>query len=180
MGIDVVEYSDAWPADFQRVSEALFENLRGVTVIAIEHVGSTSVPGLAAKPILDVDVIVSRPALPEAVRALQGAGYRHLGDLGLTDREAFEAPDRDPVRNVYVCVEGTLHLRNHLAVRHALRSDTQLRDRYAAVKRELARQPGIDIVRYVSGKSVVLQDILATSDLTADEKHQVYELNAAP
>jgi GrpB-like predicted nucleotidyltransferase (UPF0157 family) len=111
------------------------------------------------------------------IAALERAGYRHRGDLGVTDREAFIAPDDDPRRHVYVCVDGTLHLRNHLAVRRVLRENDGLRKRYAEVKQELACDPGMDIDRYLAGKSAVLQDILALSDLTADEKARILRLN---
>lgn len=76
--------------------------------------------------------------------------------------------------------EGTLHLRNHLAVRDALRANPELRERYAAVKRAPAGQPGRDIDRYLAGKSAVLQDILAVSDLTTAGKHQIQVLNTRP
>ncbi|WP_247826514.1 GrpB family protein [Arthrobacter antioxidans] len=146
-------------------------------IISIEHVGSTAVPGLPAKPILDIDIIVRRDVVPPAIEALERAGYAHRGDLGVTDREAFAAPDETPARNVYLCVTGTLHLRNHLAVRAALRADPALRDRYGAVKRQLAGEPDMDIHRYIAGKSAVLQDILAVSDLTPEEKSEIHELN---
>lgn len=177
MTVNVVPYSHDWPQLFGRVAEHLREALGGIPLVEIAHVGSTAVPGLAAKPILDVDIIVHRDVVRAASDALEVAGYSHRGDLGVTDREAFFAPDDDPPRNVYVCVSGTLHVRNHLAVRDALRANPELRDRYGAVKLELAGDPDMDIRRYVAGKSEVLQDVLAVSDLTPQEKRQIYELN---
>ena len=170
-------YSDDWPAQFADVAQRLGDALAGVPGAVIEHVGSTSVPGLAAKPVIDIDVIVPRERVADAIVALAGSGYVHRGDLGVTDREAFVSPDDEPPRNVYVCVEGTLHVRNHLAVRDVLRRRTDLRDRYAAVKLELSRDPEMDIARYLAGKSAVLQDVLALSDLTAAEKAAIYRLN---
>ena len=177
MAIHVARYDPAWPSLFCTVERDLHEALAGVPIVSIEHVGSTSVPGLAAKPILDIDIIVKRDDVPAAIDALGRIGYTHRGDLGVTGREAFHAPDVDPARHVYVCIEGTLHLRNHLAVRQVLRENTALRDRYAAVKLELANDPAMDIDAYLAGKSAVLQEILALSDLTADEKRQILELN---
>nr|WP_242703299.1 GrpB family protein [Paenarthrobacter ureafaciens] len=95
-------------------------------------------PGLAAKPILDIDVIVDGAEMSAAVAALGSAGYVHRGDLGVVDREAFHAPDANPRRNVYVCRAGTLNVRNHLAVRDVLRVREDLRDEYGAVKLALA------------------------------------------
>lgn len=176
MPITVVPYSDEWPARFAAVAADLARSLDGVPVVAIEHAGSTSVPGLAAKPVLDIDVIVERKDLDAAIAALVAAGYTHRGDLGVTDRESMAEPD-PPRRNVYVCVAGTLHVRNHLAVRDILRRRPALRDRYGAVKTALAQDPGLEIEDYLAGKSPVLQEVLAESDLTAEEKDAIFRLN---
>ncbi len=176
-GITVVAYSPEWEHQFRSVADKLTTILSGLPLDAIEHVGSTSVPGLPAKPILDIDVIVQRDIMAPATLALMRADYVHCGDLGLTDREAFSAPDEHPARNVYLCVTGTLHVRNHLAVRDVLRARSDLRDRYGAVKLQLASDPDMDIRRYLAGKSAVLQDILALSGLTAQEKRVIFDLN---
>lgn len=176
MPITVVPYSDEWPTRFAEVAVDLTRALTGVPVVAIEHVGSTSVPGLAAKPVIDIDVIVERGDVDAAIAALVAAGYTHRGDLGVTDRESMAAPD-EPRRNVYVCVAGTLHVRNHLAVRDILRRRADLRDRYGAVKVALAQDPGLDIDAYLAGKSPVLQEVLAESGLTAAEKDAIFRLN---
>jgi len=179
MAVMVVPYSDEWPEQFERAATELRRALEGVPVLAIAHVGSTAVPGLAAKPVIDIDVVVERAHVEGAIAALVAAGYTHRGDLGVTDRESMAAPDDDPRRNVYVCVEGTLHLRNHLAVRAILRERDDLRDRYGAVKTELARDPGMDIETYLALKSPVLQEVLALSDLTDAEKRAILALNTS-
>jgi GrpB-like predicted nucleotidyltransferase (UPF0157 family) len=180
VAVSVVPYSDAWPTLFEVVAAGLRAALATVPVIAIEHVGSTAVPGLAAKPILDIDVIVERAHLAAAMEKLRTVGYVHSGDLGLTDREAFVAPATGPKRHVYVCVVGTLHVRNHLAVRDALREHPELRDRYAATKLALAEDPTMDISGYLAGKSAILLDVLVHSALTEPEKQMIYRLNALP
>ena len=175
--IDVVPYSPEWPQRFEAVARDLRAALVDIPSARVEHVGSTSVPGLAAKPVLDVDVIVAADDVRSAVDALVAAGYEHRGDLGVTGREAFHAPDDDPRRHVYVCLQGTIHVRNHLAVRDTLRADDALRDEYAAVKLALAADPTMDIDAYLAGKSAVLQKVLAVSDLTDDERLQILRLN---
>jgi GrpB-like predicted nucleotidyltransferase (UPF0157 family) len=174
--IEVVAYADTWPNDFARVADALTAAL-GPIAADIEHVGSTSVPGLCAKPIIDIDIIVERADVPAATRALERGGYKHLGNLGIEDRAAFKAPDQNPTRHVYVCVADTLNVRNHLAVRDVLRRRDDLRDEYAAVKRSLAADPSIDIDDYIARKSPVLQKVLALSDLTDTERSQIHALN---
>jgi GrpB-like predicted nucleotidyltransferase (UPF0157 family) len=151
--------------------------LAEVPSASVQHVGATSVPGLVAKPIIDIDVLVRRTDVPTAVRALESIGYEHRGDLGVAGREAFFAPDETPRRNVYVCEVGTLNVRNHLAVRDVLRRRADLRDAYGAVKLELGANPSIDIDTYIAGKSEVLQMILAESDLTDAERAQIWRLN---
>ncbi len=92
----VVPHDPAWVAAFEALRAVYVASL-GDLALAIHHVGSTSVPGLAAKPIIDVDVeIRSREILPSVVRALAALGYRHEGDLGVHGREAF-APESDDV-----------------------------------------------------------------------------------
>ncbi|MFI5429169.1 GrpB family protein [Aeromicrobium sp. UC242_57] len=177
MPVDVVPYSSSWPLQFEQVADDLRRVLQAVPSAVVEHVGSTSVPGLAAKPILDIDVIVAARDVEAAIAALASVGYVHRGDLGVVDREAFEAPDDRPRRNVYVCIAGTLNVRNHLAVRDVLRERADLRDEYASVKLTLAADPGIEIDTYIAGKSGVLQKVLAASGLTVDERLQILRLN---
>jgi GrpB-like predicted nucleotidyltransferase (UPF0157 family) len=181
MAVEVVAYRAEWPDRFERVAEGLRSALSGVGSARVEHVGSTSVPGLAAKPVLDVDVIVDASEMGAAIAALEAIGYVHRGDLGVAGREAFSAPDDGVRRHVYVCEEGTLNVRNHLAVRDVLRRRDDLRDEYAAVKQALAAGPAMDIDTYIAGKSDVLQKVLAESDLvTADEREQIRLLNISP
>ena len=177
VAIEVVPYSEDWPAQFDRVAADLSRALHEVSSASIEHVGSTSVPGLAAKPILDIDILVEAHDVPAAVAALVKVGYEHRGDLGVTGREAFKAPNDEPRRHVYVCEIGTLNVRNHLTVRDVLRRRDDLRDEYAAVKLGLAANPRMDIDTYIAGKSEVLQKLLAKSDITDEERQRILKLN---
>src|SRR5258708_39430665 len=95
----------------------------GVAIVAIEHVGSTSVPGLAAKPIIDCDLIVSGADVSAASSVLVSLGFTPLGELGIPQRWAFKEPARLAGTNTYVIVDGCLSLRNHLAVRDVLRAN---------------------------------------------------------
>ncbi|RJU00844.1 GrpB family protein [Arthrobacter frigidicola] len=176
-GIVVVAPSPHGAEQYRAVAEELVAALAEVPVDAIKHVGSTSVPGLPAKPILGIDVIVQRNNLGSAIRALEQVGYLHCGDLGVIDREALTAPDENPSRNVYLCVADTQHVRNHLAVRDTLRAHPDLRDRYGAVKLQLASEPGMNIHRYLAGKPEILREVLVLSNLTAEEKQAILELN---
>jgi GrpB-like predicted nucleotidyltransferase (UPF0157 family) len=175
--VKVVPYSPDWLGQFEQVATVLRAALVKLPSAVVEHVGSTSVPGLAAKPIVDIDVVVDGDDLPAAIAALETLGYVHRGELGVADREAFNAPDEDPRRHVYVCRRGRLSVRNHLAVRAILRSHPDLRDEYGAVKTALASDPDMDVDTYTARKSAVLQKVLALSDLTPEERIHVLRLD---
>lgn len=158
--VEVRPYSPTWPDEFAVIVSTLRAALSEVPILAVEHVGSTSVPDLPAKPIIDIDIVVPPTHLSSALSALASAGYVHRGDLGVAGREALAHPPLhgEIKRNIYVCVDGPA-LRNHLAVRDVLRSNAELRDAYGAVKLGLAAE-GVDIGTYVAGKSQILQRVL--------------------
>ncbi len=177
MVIAVHPYNPDWPIHFERIAADLQPALANIPSATIEHVGSTSIPGLAAKPIIDIDIIVDPDDIPAGIAALESIGYRHRGDLGVPGREAFFPPDDDPKRNVYLCQRGCLSVRNHLAVRDVLRRRPDLRDQYGAVKLALAADPTMDIDTYIARKSPILQTILAESDLTPAELAEIFAVN---
>lgn len=172
----VVPYDPAWPTRFESIEAVLQRALVGVPVLAIEHVGSTSVTGLAAKPIIDIDIVVHRDIVPAAIAALEAIGYRHIGDLGVPDREALRAPMGAPRQNTYVTVEGCLSLRNHLGVRDVLRARPDLRDEYGAVKLALANHTD-DIDVYIDGKTDVVLKILSEVGFPAHEMSELERIN---
>jgi GrpB-like predicted nucleotidyltransferase (UPF0157 family) len=172
--ITVVEYDPAWPERFEmlRNEYAVAMAAAGVPVVAIEHVGSTSVPGLAAKPIIDCDIVVRAADVAEASSVLMSLGFAPLGELGIPQRWAFKEPVRLSGTNTYVIVDGCLSVRNHLAVRDVLRADSALRDEYASVKRRAGiRAANID--EYGQAKTGMVQKILAAAGLTAAERASI-------
>jgi GrpB-like predicted nucleotidyltransferase (UPF0157 family) len=172
--ITVVEYDPAWPERFEALRDEYAEAMTaaGVPVAAIEHVGSTSVPGLAAKPIIDCDIVVAEADVTVAASVLVSRGFTPLGELGIPQRWAFKEPARLSGTNTYVVLNGSLSLRNHLAVRDALRADAALREEYAAVKRAAgARAANID--EYGQAKTAMVQKILEAAGLTAGERASI-------
>jgi GrpB-like predicted nucleotidyltransferase (UPF0157 family) len=100
--IVISEYDPRWPALFCELRDGLPAGLR-MRARLIEHIGSTAVPGLAAKPIIDIDVVVADQAdVAEAIAMLAAAGYPHKGDAGVPGREAFDQPPRLPEHPVRV------------------------------------------------------------------------------
>lgn len=172
--IEVVDYDPAWRQRFEQLRLRYAEAMAnaGVRVVAIEHVGSTSVPGLAAKPVIDCDIVVAEPNVTAASEVLMDLGFRPLGELGIPQRWAFREPEHFARTNTYVVVDGSLALRNHLAVRDTLREDAALRDQYGDVKRRVAATAA-DIDEYGRGKNAVVQQILATAGLTDAERASI-------
>jgi GrpB-like predicted nucleotidyltransferase (UPF0157 family) len=140
MPVTVRPYDSSWPHEFLKIKSELEATLADVPYISIEHVGSTSIPYLSAKPILDIDVVATREQLQPVLEALQHPSLQliYMGELGIADRHAFRAPQKLPVRNLYVCIEGSAALSNHLAVRDLLRGDEALRREYGELKAALA------------------------------------------
>jgi GrpB-like predicted nucleotidyltransferase (UPF0157 family) len=165
--IRVVDYDPHWPAAFEEIEAQVWPAV-GNVAIAIEHVGSTSVPGLPAKPIIDVDVVVAAGSVTAAVARLAVIGYTHQGDLGVPGREAFRHAFVVP-HNLYVCVEGSVHLRNHLMLRNRLRTDASAAAEYAALKRRLAAQFPNDIDAYVVGKCELILRLLGDAGFSDAE-----------
>ena len=169
--IEIVDYDPAWPEAFAGISRAVAAAL-GPLALRIEHVGSTAVPGLSAKPIIDLDVVIESPrVLPLVVEALGTLGYTHEGDGGISGREAFGregatvATDGSgrawPAHHLYVCPSDSEELRRHLRFRDHLRSHPGAAARYEALKRDLAHRHADDVDAYVEGKSAFVERILA-------------------
>jgi GrpB-like predicted nucleotidyltransferase (UPF0157 family) len=157
--IEVVDYDPTWPATFGSIRDHVAAAL-GRVAIATEHVGGTSVPGLAAKPVIDIDVVVAdRADIPAAIAGLEAIGYVHLGTLGVPDREAFRRPPESVRHNLYVCPADGEGLRNHLGLRGHLRAHPEAVVAYGALKRRLAAETD-DIDVYVARKTALIVSFL--------------------
>ncbi|KAL9132137.1 MAG: hypothetical protein Q9217_000071 [Psora testacea] len=182
MRIEVSPYDPAWPKHFADIKATLEAALNHVQIVAIEHVGSTSVPDLPAKPIIDIDIIVTRNNLPAVITALTTpvVGGEYKGEWGIPGRHAFCAPHLLPARNLYVCVEGCLALRNHLSVRDVLRVDEGLRVEYGDLKLKLAEREWADddigAQGYTRAKNEVLGRILEKAGLAEWERKEIEEV----
>lgn len=144
----VVNYREHWLTDFVAIKEILLKEV-GHLKTKVEHIGSTSIPGLAAKPIIDIDLVYSHlEQFREIAKKLTSLGYVHHGDQGISGREVFKR-STSPVKHVlldsivhhlYVCHESNEELKRHLLFREALKRDKQLRVNYESLKLDLARK----------------------------------------
>ncbi|MGD1898211.1 MAG: GrpB family protein [Phormidesmis sp.] len=175
--IEVVDYTIAWPKTFESLKSFVWPALKDIA-ISIEHVGSTSVPDLAAKPIIDMDVIIpANQPVSSAIARLAPLGYIHRGNLGILGRDAFTAPTHLPAHHLYVCLQGSLGLQNHLAVRDYLRSHPQVAKTYSELKKSLAQQFPHDIDRYIAGKTDFLLNILRQCDFSSSDRQAIESIN---
>ena len=134
----VLPYDEAWEQDFIKIQKELQDAL-GELALRIEHVGSTAVHGLSAKPVIDIDVVIrDRSLLGDVIRALEKAGYRHEGDLGIAGREAFDYDGKEHLKthHLYVCAQDSAELRRHLMFRDYLRANPEAVRAYSRVKQE--------------------------------------------
>jgi GrpB-like predicted nucleotidyltransferase (UPF0157 family) len=150
--IVIVDYNSAWPLEFERLRDRAAAAV-GDIAIAIEHVGSTAVPGLAAKPVIDLVIVVEPEDVKRAIDRLTTMGYVHQGNLGVEGREAFGVPDGEPRHHLYVSPTDSEELRAQLAFRDRLRADPALANEYEALKRELALTFRDDRVGYTDAKA---------------------------
>ena len=178
--IVVVDYDPNWPNVFEELRSRAWPALQHVA-ISIEHVGSTSVPGLAGKPVIDMCVVVSSPVdVPLAIEGLATVGYRHRGNLGIEGREAFNQPDGLPKHHMYVCPQGNLGLLNFFAVRDYLRAHPETAHKYGSLKRRLASQFTHDIDSYIEGKTDLVLRILRGAGFSRDQLEAIEFLNRKP
>ncbi|KZP32781.1 UPF0157-domain-containing protein [Athelia psychrophila] len=177
MRVSILPYDPAWAAAFSQMRASLFTALDGVPVISIEHVGSTSVPGLAAKPIIDIDVIVAQDDIPRAMELLTAHGYTYNPETW-GDRYSFRynahahdagatRPTEDGAvrRAVYLNAPTGEGLKNHRTVRDVLLRDPGLVEEYARVKMELVTREFEGIGSYGAAKSGILRKIMAKGSL---------------
>ena len=150
----VLPYSEEWKRAFEAIKAELLSAV-GHLIEGIEHVGSTSVEGLSAKPCIDVDIVIrDYTVFPAVVQGLQQIGYLHEGDLGIKEREAFAYSDKPHLypHHLYVCPAHSAELHRHLTFRDHLRSHPEDAALYGAVKEEGARLYPNDIDGYIAHK----------------------------
>ncbi|MBC8069637.1 MAG: GrpB family protein [Deltaproteobacteria bacterium] len=168
-------YDPSWPVMFSLLRD-VFARALGDVALAIEHVGSTSIPGLLAKPVIDIDIVMaSADHLAHTVRALAVLGYRHNGCQDIPGREVFKRDQqadvpRDgsgrhwPAHNLYVCARDADELRRHIVFRDWLRAHPAAAAEYGVLKLHLAELHGHDRDIYSEAKTEFVEAIIAKAD----------------
>jgi GrpB-like predicted nucleotidyltransferase (UPF0157 family) len=178
--IIVEDYNPEWANHFEELRRKIWGSVSDVA-LSIEHVGSTSVVGLAAKPIIDIDIVISsQQQLAAVIQRLQSLGYEHRGNLGIEGREAFRAPEGTVRHNLYVCLQGCTAFKNHLLLRDRLRKDAKARAQYGELKKSLALRFRDSIDDYVEGKTALILSLLSDDGFQTEELEDIRAVNKAP
>jgi GrpB-like predicted nucleotidyltransferase (UPF0157 family) len=172
MAIDIARYDPAWPERFSDEASKLTELLAPWLATPVEHIGSTSVPGLAAKPILDMMAGVhDLHSAEDAIPVLTSHGYRHGQHRPATLWFHKDRTESEFEQALHLTEPGSSLWRERLAFRDALRADPLLAHRYQELKEHLAADSG-DIAAYTAGKREFVVQVLARSGVTAEQWRQ--------
>ena len=152
---------------FEEIKNALEAEI-GDLILGVEHIGSTSVEGLSAKPCIDIDVVIKDYLVfDEIVRKLGAIGYIHEGDLGIKDREAFKYTDKPHLmmHHLYVCPQYSEELHRHITFRDFLRHNAEAVKKYSLVKEKAAELFSDDIDKYIQYKTPCIEELYSICGL---------------
>ena len=158
--VTVAGYDPAWPALFRK-EKGIVEDILGDCCLAVYHIGSTAVPGLAAKPVIDIMAAVKDLCLIDGKRdAFAAAGYQWLGEYGIAGRRYLRKGGDERTHQIHVFQEGDrANLMRHLAVRDYLIAHEDVREEYGWIKEELALRFPYDIEGYCDGKEAFVRKL---------------------
>ena len=181
----IKKYSPIWKQNFKDLKTEIQKTLFELD-IKIEHIGSTSVVGLAAKPIIDIDIIYFDELDFQKIKTqLSSIGYYHNGDQGIPYREVFKRQDfieKHPVldkhiHHLYVCINESNELKRHLFFRDFLRKNDWAKKKYQNLKFEIAEEVNQDRKKYAALKEIRAKEwIQSIVDLAKKEKEKEKEL----
>ncbi|WP_301109882.1 GrpB family protein [Sporosarcina sp.] len=150
--VEIVTYREEWPVLFQEAATQIF-SIFGDELIDIHHMGSTSIKGLAAKPIIDMMPVVKNINDADNYHPqMKSAGYEPLGEFGIPGSRYFRRGGDKRTHHVHIFEQGDLAITRHLAFCDYLRSHPEKADSYGALKLELAARFPFDIESYIEGK----------------------------
>ena len=160
--IKIVDYDPEWPKKFEKHAKIIVDAL-GINALRVEHIGSTSVPGFVAKPIIDILVVVADSAKESTyLPQLEAAGYLlRVREPDWYEHRMFRTPERDV--HIHVYSSGCPEIQRYLTFRDRLRRNAEDRDFYGKTKRKLAAQDWSDMNAYANAKTEVVEGIIAAS-----------------
>ena len=156
----VEKWNPQWKYEYEKIVASLGKDII-YNSIKIEHVGSTSVEGLSAKPVIDLDIVIENDKFEIIKRLLNDKGYKHEGDLGIEGREAFSYSGKEELmtHHLYVCPHDSKELFKHITFRNFLKNNPDLAAEYSKVKEQAAVLYPDDIDKYMEFKSEIIEKI---------------------
>lgn len=158
--IVVTEYDPLWPQMFEAEATEI-KRILGENCVEIYHIGSTSVVGLAAKPIIDImPVVHTLQDVDKVSPAFEEIGYEYMGEFGIPGRRYLRKGGDERTHQIHIFDENSLYdIKRHLVVRDYLSAHKDICDKYAALKRELAKRYPYDIDGYCDGKEEFVKQL---------------------
>ena len=151
--VEIMVYQKGW-IDIYKAEADTLKNSIGFLNPVIHHIGSTSVPGLSAKPIIDILLEVDEPdCLDTHIKILETIGYHGRGENGIPGRRYFDKGGDHRTHQIHAFKRGGFDITRHLAFRDYLCSHPQVADEYACLKKQVAASCNNDIDRYCDGKA---------------------------
>ena len=169
----VVPYDTVWESDFKKIKEEINDAI-GDLIVGIEHVGSTAVKGMSAKPCIDIDVIIKDlTVFDDITKRLYAIGYIHEGNLGIIDREAFRYSNKPHLltHHLYVCPQYSAELRRHITFRDFLRENPEAVKKYSAVKEQAALLFPDNIDKYIQYKAPCIEELYELCGLSVKNQN---------
>lgn len=172
MHVEVVPYNPEWKDWFNEICEPIWNNMEEY-IVDIVHVGSTSIEGMSAKPVIDIDIVVdSWENFQKITEQLEELGYHHIGDLGIKEREAFNYESAKHRHNLYVCRDESVAYKNHVLLKKHLSENLVDFKRYNELKLSLAEiSENTDV--YTRAKTELILEFLAAEGISENDLDEI-------
>ena len=183
----IVPHKEEWKFEFDKLKNFI-ESLLNRFQVDIQHVGSTAIPELFAKPILDIDIIIiNKKNIDDISAKLEKVGYKNKGEQGISGRFTFrQTSDLTPLtgdtkkwqeHHLYVCYSDSLALKNHILFRDALLNDKKLVTEYSKLKTRLVAEKGMTREKYTVQKTEFIISVLTSLGLDKIELSEIKNAN---
>jgi len=173
MSVIVIQYNPEWKQWFKELRAPIWEKISD-HVVDIVHVGSTSIEGMSAKPVIDIDIVVdSWDNLTDIIKHLGELGYEHQGDLGIKEREAFKQA-RTPMfpHNLYVCHKDSIAYKNHILLKKHLTENPEAFRQYENLKIRLGKTAS-NVDTYCKLKTELILEFLSAEGVSDEELNEI-------
>lgn len=179
LSVEVVPYNPVWKEWFAELRKMIWSHISDIAIDFV-HVGSTSIPGMDSKPIIDIDIVIdSFDKFDEIKSRLTRIGYYHQGNLGIEGREVFGQEDEPKyAHHLYVCTANSTAYKNHILLKKHLTENLEAFRRYRDLKLQLAAS-GLDIDSYTREKTLLILEFLREEGFSTKELKEIKTQNLA-